>query len=653
MKAVLFLLVLTSFMAANAGLKAELEKKFLPASYDKLTFDVVSHLLHEKDVEADEVWRNVDNRSQYDELRKSIHKAMVSAMGAWPEKTPLNARVVSTVKKQGYKIEKLYFESMPGVFVTANLFMPESEKFAPPYPAIVISCGHSEDGKDFDLYLRACVLAVKSGFAALIYDPYEQGERRRNNICSTITHNAIGVNSSLIGWSMPLLRTWDGIRAIDYVQSRKEIDREKIGFMGQSGGGTMASLMTAVDWRLKATSPSCYLTSLRHLCLSIGPQDAEQNIFGQLAFKLNHTGYVLLPDTKVAVTCRFRDGFPFHGTLDLLRTVKTLSSRIGRADNYAINSAPGPHGWAESTMTASIDWMRAKIKGEEGLLPLDLAKYRALDLGFDINKVDVGLSRNERGVVSSKRTMNIPGYRDIHDILRERLKKIVASRKKYSKEEISLIASRLAGVKTPSQVKVNVKEISTVKVDGVKLTRLAFVYDNALVLPACYLESVESKADAPAVIMVGRGGRGEWAKEAKEALQRGEKVLVADITGYGDIGKAEACFYDAKECPEEGVAVMLYLMGESITGWRARDILVLADWLKGKTSRAPNLIARSTAAIPAAHAKAASKDAFSKLFIQEAPLSWAEFVEKGDFGKCRYAYIVVNALLHYDWVDLL
>ena len=641
-------------LASSADMGKALGQGFLPAASDMLTFTTISQKLHEMDVDADVAWMNISGRAEYDAYRKRMHARMMAAMGEWPERTPLNARTVATVRRDGYRIEKVIFESMPKLFVTANLFIPDSPAFKAPYPAVVMSCGHADTGKDCEIYLRACVLAAKAGFVALMYDPYEQGERRHlKGIGSTGHHNIIGVKASLIGWSMPLLRTWDGMRAVDYAESRPEVDRDRIGFMGQSGGGTMTALMTAADWRLKATAPSCYLTTLRHLCESMGPQDAEQNIFGQLAFGLNHTGYVLLPDTKVAVTCRFRDMFSIYGTLDLFRAVKTLAGKIGTADHYALNSAPGPHGWTESTETASVDWMRAWLRGDKGVLPLDCAKYRPLDIGFNVKNVELGLAPEERGVIPTKRTMDIPGARDIHTIMRERMAAIVKARPAYSAAERNSIAARLAGVKTPAETGATVKELPPVDVNGAKLTRVAFSSPDGLCLPACWIVPARPDAAKAPVVMVGDKGRASWSAEVEAALAGGAPVLVADITGYGEIGKEGAIFYGAKDCPEEGASVMLYLMGESMTGRRATDMLVLADWVKGKTGLVPELAAKGSAAIPAAHARAADVNAFAKISVSGAPVSWTEFIEKGDTMRYRYTYMVVNGLYHYDWPDLL
>jgi hypothetical protein len=345
--------------------------------------------------------------------------------------------------------------------------------------------------------------------------------------------------------------------------------------------------------------------------------------------------------------------FSIYGTLDLFRTVQTLAGNIGTTGNYALNSAPGPHGWTESTEVASIDWMRAWLKNEKGVLPLDCTRYRPLDIGFDVKEVELGLAPEERGVTPTKRTMDLPGARDIHSIMRDRLAGVIKSRPVYSAEERNAVAANLAGVKSPSGTGVKVKELSPVDVDGAKLTRVAFVYPDGLTIPACWI--VPGKADpakAP-VVMIGQNGRGDWAADVKACIAGGSSVLVADITGYGEIGKPNAIFYGANDCPEEGVSVMLYLMGESMTGRRATDMLVLADWVKGKTGLAPELVAKGGAAVPAAHARAADIGAFAKVSVSEAPMSWTEFVEKGDDVKFRYTHMVVNGLRHYDWTDLL
>ena len=211
----------------------------------------------------------------------------------------------------------------------------------------------------------------------------------------------------------------------------------------------------------------------------------------------------------------------------------------------------------------------------------------------------------------------------------------------------------------PAEMKAVVKELATEELDdGTKLTRVAFVYPDGMELPACWL--VPSKADsakAP-VLMAGAKNRGVWADKVKECLAGGASVLVADITGCGEVGTPNKIFYGADDCPEEGFSAMLYLMGESMVGRRATDMLVLADWVRGKTGSAPTVVASGASAIAAAHARAADKGAFVKVEVSNAPKSWRELIDTLTIGKdeslhYRYTYLVVNGLKHYDWPELL
>jgi len=644
--------------ATRVVLKEELGKGFLPPFAQFLSWDVTYRRLEAMDAAADEVWRQCKTRADYDACRRTMKTKMLAAIGAFPERTPLNARTLGTVKKDGYRVEKIVFESMPGVFVSANLFLPDGQRPDGCIPAVVMSCGHAEElGKDSAVYQRACVLVAKRGMAAFMFDPYEQGERRefdtpQHGCC--VQHTMIGLKAMLLGGSMPMLRLWDGLRAVDYVQSRPEIDPDRIGYMGQSGGGTMTALMTAVDDRLKATAPSCYLTSFGYLCKCCGPQDGEQNIFGQLTFGLNHTGYVLIPDTKVCVTGRYSDAFPFAGSAQLFRTVRDLATRLGVADHYAFNFAPGPHGWTESTETASADWMSAWLQDRRDLLPLDMPKYLALDLGFDLADADAGLVGDEIGVTPGKNVLELPGARSIHAVLRERFESLRAARPARTEEETANLVRHLAGIRLPAERGLGVRELSTTERNGIRLTRLAFPQADGLVLPAVYLEGPTADASEPPVLLAAADGRAVCAERAAEALARGARVLVADVTGAGEIGHGQKIFYGMRDTPEEGTSVMLYLMGESMVGHRASDLLFLADWLARRTGAKPRLEAFGSVAVAAAHAFAADRPRFSDVAVFAAPASWTEFLEKpGAPLAYRYTSCVNGALVHYDWTDLL
>ena len=111
-----------------------------------------------------------DVKRRQDELRAKF----IEALGGFPEKTPLNAKVVGKDQRDGYRIERVVYESRPDHHVTAKLYLPDGK---PPFPGVLVPCGHSANGKAAEAYQRACILLAKNGLAVLCYDPIGQGER--------------------------------------------------------------------------------------------------------------------------------------------------------------------------------------------------------------------------------------------------------------------------------------------------------------------------------------------------------------------------------------------------------------------------------------------------------------------------------------------
>ncbi|MYD60051.1 MAG: hypothetical protein F4W91_03325 [Gemmatimonadetes bacterium] len=213
-----------------------------------------------------------------DEVREAIDKAY----RPWPSKTPLNARVVGTIERRHYRIEKILFESRPGCLVTAHLYVPSN--LDGPAPGIIGSCGHAADGKNAPLYQAFCQRLARNGFVVLIYDPFNQGERdqyyalhsRESVRSSTHAHNMMGKQLELVGEWFGAWRAWDGIRALDYLLTRPEVDPAHIGLTGNSGGGTMTSWIWPVEARFTMAAPSCFVTTFAANLENELPADSEQ-----------------------------------------------------------------------------------------------------------------------------------------------------------------------------------------------------------------------------------------------------------------------------------------------------------------------------------------------------------------------------------------
>lgn len=645
----------SAFAATHGGeLENYISDRVLPyGAADVSSASYATREIGALDIACDEAWRGVRSKSEYDAKRAEMRRRMMAAIGTMPERTPLNTRTVARFRRDGYSIEKLIFETMPGVFVTANLFIPDGDGKR---PAIVMSCGHSDDGKDEPMYLRACVIAAKRGFVALMFDPYYQGERRTSmRMKSCENHNDMGLRATLIDWSAPLLRIWDGMRAIDCAMERAEVDPDRICYMGQSGGGTMTSLMQCADTRIKAAAPSCYLTSLRDLCIRMGPQDGEQNIFGQLAFGLNHTGYVLMPDIPVAVTAKFSDMFPWSGVQTLFNTVRIVERNIGIGGRTFLNSSPGPHGWTESTETASVMFLAKHMMPDRRDTVIDLPSLWRLDLGYDVAKVDTGLAEDERGCTKDGRTETLPGWRSIMDVIAERAAKAREARRPLDAAGKAEAVKRLAKTKPASEAGFLVHETERGEAGGFDTARIALIDPGTgHMLPAVC--AAKKGADGAPVVVAAWGGRKAGLELIRKYLEAGRPVMLADVSGIGEIGAQVHYFYGAKERPDEGLGAMCYLMGDTLVGRRATEMLVFADAMAKRCGgKKPLLVASGPLAIPAAHAYAADPAAWSGVEIADAPASWRDCAEGGRerLEATHYADVVPTAYMEYDWTELL
>jgi cephalosporin-C deacetylase-like acetyl esterase len=194
-------------------------------------------------------------RSALLQLRRSL------GLDPWPERTPLNPRTVGVVERGDYKIEKIIFESQPGFLVNALLYLPKKAKF--PVPGILSPIGHYAD-QGFFIWSEQgrCIGLARKGYAVLTYDPISQGERQW---LGKGVHDTLRRKIILSGMEVSGLMFWDSIRGIDYLVSRPEVDPEKIGVTGVSGGGFNTLYTAVLDERVKAVAPCGYATTTEAL----------------------------------------------------------------------------------------------------------------------------------------------------------------------------------------------------------------------------------------------------------------------------------------------------------------------------------------------------------------------------------------------------
>ncbi len=294
---------------------------------------------------------------------ESVRGQIRQAFGPYPEKTPLNARVTKTVERDAYKIENVLFESRPGFLVSANLYIPKGRAF--PLPGVVASCGHSDNGKAIETYQSFCQGLARLGYVVLIFDPIGQGERMQYVDANwkplrgtgTAEHNYAGIQQVLVDERFWMWRAWDGIRALDYLMSRKEVDVRHLGITGNSGGGTMTTWLCGVEDRWTMAAPSCFVTEFRRNMENELGADMEQCPARALALGLDHEDFLAAMAPKpVIILAKEKDYFDARGNEAAYHRLKQLYRLLGAEENVAYFVGPTYHGYSQENREAMYRW---------------------------------------------------------------------------------------------------------------------------------------------------------------------------------------------------------------------------------------------------------------------------------------------------------
>ena len=302
-------------------------------------------------------------RSDAEAYVQTVREKIRASFGPFPVKTPLNPRVTKVVDRDAYKIENLLFESRPGFLVSANLYVPKGRAF--PLPGVVASCGHSANGKAIDTYQAFCQGLARLGYVVLIFDPIGQGERMQYVDASwkplrgtgTAEHNYAGIQQVLVDERFCMWRAWDGIRALDYLLSREEVDVRHVGITGNSGGGTMTTWLCGLEPRWTMAAPSCFVTEFRRNMENELGADMEQCPPRALALGLDHEDFLAaLAPKPVIILAKEKDYFDARGNEAAYHRLKRLYRLLGAEDHIGYFVGPTYHGYSQENREAMYRW---------------------------------------------------------------------------------------------------------------------------------------------------------------------------------------------------------------------------------------------------------------------------------------------------------
>jgi cephalosporin-C deacetylase-like acetyl esterase len=586
---------------------------------------------------------------QIAEYQKRLRMKFLEVLGPLPRRTPLKARITGEIHRRGYKVEKIIFESQPKHYVSAALFLPDSKKHKAPYPGVLVPCGHSRNGKASEAYQTMGALLALNGMAAMVFDPIDQGERSQllsefPDLQGTKAHTMIGVGSILLGRNTAWFELWDSMRGIDYLQSRPEIDSRRIGCTGNSGGGTQTSHLMSLDSRIVAAAPSCYITSFERLLSTIGPQDAEQNIFGQIAFGMDHADYLMMRAPKPTLICSAtNDFFDIQGVWDSFRYAKRLYTRMGFAERIELLENDASHNYNKIQRQGVVRWMaRWLLKKDEPITEPEIKL----------------LSEEEIQCSSTGQVMAMEGARSTYDLNRDYEKKLARQRqrlwKQTSQSKLLNQIREITGIRKLKELpEPKVEVLGVIEQDGYFIKKMILKSEDGIYLPALMF-TAKQRQSRGVVLYIHEKGKNEDAGPGgpiEKLVKAGRSVLAVDLRGTGESQQTsksklgEATGYDWKN------VYTAYLLGRSYVGMRGEDILTCARFLRQQQGGPVDLVAAGNVCVPALHAAALEPDLFGSVKLIRGLACWSDVIESG-ISVNQFVNTVHGALKVYDLPDL-
>lgn len=568
---------------------------------------------------------------------REFRRQLIANIGGLPEKTPLNAKTVGVIERENFRIEKVIFESQPKFYVTASLYIPKKGKG--PYPAILFPLGHEAGAKSHEAWQYALGSFATKGFVALAWDPAGQGERvqfydpdiRASRLtASTREHSMLGVQTLVTGESFARYTIWDGIRALDYLVSRPEVDPERVGVTGNSGGGTHTAYLAAIDDRLKVAAPSCYITSWSRLLAQLGPQDAEQNLppFLNLGYDFPDFLYAFAPKPFLVLSA-IRDFFPIGGARSTFDQVQRVYGEIGAKDKIKMVEADDGHGYTLPRRLAAYAWMSKWLKGQED---------DGVEPQFPL-ATEAELQCTKTGQVATSL-----GGESVFSLNQQRARQVRAKAPTAVVES----ARKLSGYQPVTGAPATTSYGSIAK-KGYRIEKFVYESEPGILIPAVLAIPDGAAGKRKAVVYV--DGAGKAAAKLDTWMAQGTIVLAIDARGFGELAPEgrgnDPWFGDASSINTA------LLIGRSMVGMRALDIIRGVELL----ARRPDVEASSIQAIAIGRASvpvlyAATFDPRIQSVELEGMLSSYQSIIDTRLHRQVFEQVVPGAIRHYDLDDL-
>ncbi len=519
----------------------------------------IGQLKTKKDWQNRQVW-----------VRDKLHHLI----GPFPDKTALNPRITGVIHKDGYRVEKLVYESMPGFHVTGCVFIPDD--IVGKAPAILNVIGHEQEGFRAELDQLVYINLVRKGFIVLAIDPIGQGEIVQffdpeigfSKVgYSVVEHNYAGNLTFLSGISLARYFTWNGIRGIDYLVSRDDVDPDRIGMTGFSGGGTVTSYVAALDDRVKVSVPCSWSASSQSQTETKGTQDPDSFFYRGLIEGITFEDLLeVRAPVPTLMTFTSRDQYlSIQGARLAYLEAKEVYKTFGKEDNIQFVEDDYKH------------WLTPKIR-----LAIYSFFMKHLGVNGDPSEVDIELLSEEELQVTPTGQVSTWLKTENVQSINAKETEILLTNLNQSREDISahlgkvkVKAKELSGFLQPTFSSGNPFFNGRYQRDGYSVGKYAIEGEGKYVIPLLLFVPELIKGKYPAIIYLHPDGKAAEAGpggEIEKLVKKGYVVAAVDVLGIGEVKNTAT-----REGADDYTGV---LIGRSTPGIQAGDIVRVVNYLK-------------------------------------------------------------------------
>jgi dienelactone hydrolase len=638
------------FIACNIfvlGLLAQTNKNILPTQSHELLNKYLVDIMHKQYAERkkrlNDALQSKEKLAAYQQDCKLQYKRLLTSFPKNIENAFPVADSIESIARDTYTIQKIILSKR----ITTNLYLPNQKGVK---PAILFFCGHEMTSKATESYQKTAILLVKQGFIVLVIDPTGQGERVQltdstgKNLTrgSTTEHTLLNTGAGMIGWCVMNEELIDNFMCMNYLCSRSDVDKTKIGCIGNSGGGAQTSYYSAMDNRIKAAACCSWFTQRDRMLAINGPDDGCQYLWNEGRAQLEIADYYIMQAPRpTLILAGKKDFIDYKGSLNAFDELKQVFSKLGKPENAEYFAYDDGHGISKPKREVAARFFKKQLMNNDS--PVTEGELAVLPDSV-LRCTKSGQMRVEVKQEASMQERNL-----------EMAKYYVKNRNNF----------QVFGVDSSRTIIKKILNLPDTK-ETIQIERVGKKTNDANYLGQSFIISRKDEPELPAQLLLPKNGLNPQAKvfillsdsgmqqmlhtpTTDSLLVKGNAVILTDPRGIGET-KDDPTKNNKKYYNDDyrNSALSLFI-GRPLLGQRVVDILSVLDFISAQPELKElpiSCITHGNIGVAAIHT-AYLDNRLQKVDTNHCEKSWITLIEK-PMEKNKLSLAIPKVLMYYD-----